>query len=179
MKKAFTLLELVVVIVVVGILAAAIIPRTESNLVAEAANKLVNDIRYTQHLAILNDKFDPTDSGWFKKRWNIIFNGNKYSIAHSTDGTTLSYAKDPYNNGKEIKNIELMGATVSLTGGCDSTTAITFDHIGRPITKAAISQTGVYVKADILRTDCTITLTGDNTVSIIVTPETGYVRVQH
>ena len=77
MKKAFTLLELVFVIVVVGILAAAILPNMKTNPVREAAIQLVSHIRYTQHLAMMDDKFDVGDQEWYKEMWQIRFtNGN-------------------------------------------------------------------------------------------------------
>ena len=49
MINAFTLIELVFVIVVVGVLAAAIIPRIQTNPVKEAAIQLLSHIRNTQH----------------------------------------------------------------------------------------------------------------------------------
>ena len=79
MKKSFTMLELVMVIVVIGILAAVIIPRTGSNKLAEAATQVVADIRYTQHLAMIDDKFNPNLAHWYRQRWQIAF-----STAHST-----------------------------------------------------------------------------------------------
>lgn len=79
MKKAFTLLELVFVIVVIGILAAVIIPDTRSNRAQDAAFQLVSHIRYTQHLAMIDDKFDKSDTAWYKKRWQIIFNKSEDS----------------------------------------------------------------------------------------------------
>jgi len=82
MKKAFTLLELVFVIVVIAILAAVIIPKTRSNPLQEAAIQLVSHIRYTQHLAIINGKFDPNEPFWFRQKWQLAF---------STAGGTNSY----------------------------------------------------------------------------------------
>jgi len=73
MKKAFTMIELVFVLVVIGILSAVIIPRVETNPLQEAAIQLVSDIRYTQHLSLVDDKYDSGDSVWFKKRWQIAF----------------------------------------------------------------------------------------------------------
>ena len=93
MKKAFTLLELIFVIVVIGILAATIIPRTNDDSLARAATQLQSHIRYTQHLAMIDDKFDPADGIWYKKRWQIIFtksanSDNKwaYTIFSDTSG---------------------------------------------------------------------------------------------
>ncbi|MCF6310454.1 MAG: type II secretion system GspH family protein, partial [Sulfurimonas sp.] len=58
MKKAFTMLELVMVIVVIGILAAVMLPRVASDRLAEAATQVISHIRYTQHLAMVDDQFD-------------------------------------------------------------------------------------------------------------------------
>ena len=72
-RKAFTLLELVFVIAIIGILVAAIIPRVKENSLQEAAHQLVSHIRYTQHLALNDDKYRSTDDEWYKKRWQLIF----------------------------------------------------------------------------------------------------------
>ena len=62
MKKAFTMLELVFVIVVAGIIAAVVIPNTKTNPAQEAAIQLLSHIRYTQHLAMVDDKYDSTET---------------------------------------------------------------------------------------------------------------------
>jgi len=93
MKKAFTLLELIFVIVVVGILAAVIIPNTRTNPLQEAAVQLVSHIRYTQHLAMMDDKFDANEPMWYRQRWQLVF---------STAGGTESYyifSDSPSNTG--------------------------------------------------------------------------------
>ncbi|MDR3346446.1 MAG: type II secretion system GspH family protein [Campylobacteraceae bacterium] len=81
---AFTIVELVFVIIVVGILSAILIPRMQSSRLYEAADQVTSHIRYTQHLAMMDDKFDPTggDANWFKKRWQIFFeqNDNKHWV---------------------------------------------------------------------------------------------------
>ena len=114
MNKAFSIIELVFVIVIVGILAATIIPSRQSNKLREAAVQLVSHIRYTQHLAMINDKFEVSDNNWYKKRWQIIFGASAstedkmaYSI-FSDDGSingnpNLSeIAKDPLNKEKYL-----------------------------------------------------------------------------
>ncbi|EQB40190.1 hypothetical protein M947_03975 [Sulfurimonas hongkongensis] len=74
MKKAFTMMELIFVLIVIGILAAVILPEMKSNKLREAAIQVVSHIRYTQHLAMVDDKFDVNDADWYKKRWQIQFN---------------------------------------------------------------------------------------------------------
>ena len=55
------MIELIVIIVVVGILAAVAIPRVERNGLIEAADQLSSHIRYTQQLAMNDNKFNATD----------------------------------------------------------------------------------------------------------------------
>lgn len=74
MKKAFTMMELIFVLIVIGILAAIIMPEMKSNNLREAAIQVISHIRYTQHLAMVDDKFDSKDANWYKKRWQIQFN---------------------------------------------------------------------------------------------------------
>jgi len=80
LHNAFTLMELLFVIVIVSILTVVIIPRTTSDRLHEAATQLVSHIRYTQHLAMMDDKFDVNDIGaatgkpeWHKSMWQIRF----------------------------------------------------------------------------------------------------------
>ena len=76
MKKAFTLLELVLVVVIVGIISAVMVPRLNDTHIDKAAQQVLQHIRYTQHLAMMDNKFDPNDPNWFKKRWQIKFQKN-------------------------------------------------------------------------------------------------------
>lgn len=73
MKKAFTMIELIFVLIVIAILAAIIVPEMKSNKLREAAIQVLNHIRYTQHLAMINDKYDANDKSWYRERWRIRF----------------------------------------------------------------------------------------------------------
>jgi len=73
MKKAFTMIELVFVLVVVGIITAMIAPNFQESRLKEAANQVIGHIRYTQHLAMMDDKFSTSENFWFKHRWTIRF----------------------------------------------------------------------------------------------------------
>ena len=117
MKKAFTMIELVFVIVVIGVLAAAILPSTRTNPLQEAAIQVLSHIRYTQHLSIVDDTYSRTDANWYKKRWQLIFSNavkpndtSAYSIFSDTataSGTTVAgdvdiseVAVNPLDNSK-------------------------------------------------------------------------------
>jgi prepilin-type N-terminal cleavage/methylation domain-containing protein len=120
MKKAFTMLELVFVIVVIGILAAVIIPNTRTNPLREAAIQLVSHIRYTQHLAMVDDKFDANDNTWYKKRWQMKFSkvggsDNLWAYAIFSDTNT-----DGNPNAAETATNPI-NMTKKLTGGYSGT----------------------------------------------------------
>jgi len=80
MKKAFTMLELVFVIVVVGILSYFAASGFQRNPLREAADQVVSHIRYTQHLAMEDDRFfDPkitSPNYWPESQWQISFSKN-------------------------------------------------------------------------------------------------------
>ncbi|MBA1438735.1 MAG: type II secretion system protein [Epsilonproteobacteria bacterium] len=97
MKKAFTLLELVFVIVVVGILAAIFIPRMHSNLIQEAGTQILSHIRYTQHLAMTNDKYNVSDNQWYLGKWQIAFS----SAASTWSYRILSEREGAYNGNPD------------------------------------------------------------------------------
>ena len=120
-KRAFTLLELIIVIIIISILSSIIIQRTDKNDLYKAANQLLFHIRYTQHLAFIDNVFSPNDKNWFKKRWQIQF--------HSTVGTydiTWSYSiyKDITLSGNDNSKRELakdpMNRKKLLSGGFNS-----------------------------------------------------------
>ncbi len=92
------MLELVFVIVVVGILAATMAPRFSRDSLEEASDKLISHLRYTKHLAMVDEKFDTNDVNWYKERWQLAF-------SKVVDGITVwSYTifsntnHDPYLN---------------------------------------------------------------------------------
>jgi len=179
MKKAFSMLELIFVLVVIGILAAIMLPQMQSNYAWESAIELVSQIRYTQHLAMIDDKFDATNAlvPWYRNRWQITFNGNLYSIV--SDGDT-TFATDPQDRSIPIQNIELENIAVNLAGGCNGQTDITFDHLGRPMVGEINDDVAAYTNGQLLQNGnaCVITLNdGTNTESINIEPETGYAHI--
>ena len=161
-RKAFTMIELVFVIVVLGILAALALPRMDRDLRQEAKDNFLSAIRYTQHLALNDDKTNPFDDEWQKRLWQVRFStsadetNNKaffYTVssdintngAVSKDETAIDPAngKHMYNLGgdtdidaDESPNIfvgKKYGINkMTFTGGCLSAQHIAFDNLGRP-----------------------------------------------
>lgn len=160
--KAFTMLELVFVIVVLGILAALALPRMDRDLRQEAADNVLSAIRYTQHLALNDNKTDPFDMNWQNELWQIQFSTTTStgylfyvigSDADHTGGTTAYPAKEETAiepvNGKYMFHIStnpelqtgespniLLGRKYGVSGvnptGGCTTQQLAFDQLGRP-----------------------------------------------
>jgi len=116
-SSAFTLLELLVVLVIIGIIVASLNFDFFPNKLKLTAQKIIRDIHYTQSLALKDDKYQPfpahgcdgSDTGniecnrskyWFKQWWQIKF---------ATDGGSLVYmvfsdqpGKSTYNFNRQI-----------------------------------------------------------------------------
>ena len=95
-RPAFTMIELVFVIVVLGILAAMAMPRLDRDLRQEAADSILSDIRYTQHLALMDDMHEFNDPKWQQKFWRIVFSGCGGTKRYYMIGSDTS--KDDANN---------------------------------------------------------------------------------
>ena len=196
--SAFTMIELVLVIVVLGILAALAMPRLERDLRQEAKDNLLSAIRYTQHLALIDDKTDPSDGIWQRKLWMIQFvrYGGKlrYRIGADSNGggaiDKVEAAIDPingkyiYNNSTTLQSDEspnvFLGKkygidSLSLAGGCTSQ-HIAFDNLGRPFS-GITTATNNYSKY--MSSDCTMTFgfesSGISDLILTISQETGYV----
>jgi len=129
MKNAFTLLELVFVIVVVGILAATMLPKMEDNAIERAAVQLQSHIRYTQHLAMVDDHYNASDANWFKKRWQIIFSkqensDDKWAYTIFEDIASTSSGRP---NKDEIA-INPLNHNQRMTGGYNSANELDINH---------------------------------------------------
>lgn len=118
-------------IVVVGILAATIIPNTKTNPLQEAALQVVSHIRYTQHLAMVDDKFNASDPIWYKKRWQLKFSKavvteNKWSYVIFSDRSgggnpdSRDIAVNPLDRNKKLTGGSA-GASMIHTGDDEAT----------------------------------------------------------
>ena len=77
MKKAFTMIELLIVLVVIGILTVVIMPRLDEDKLNEASEQVLSHIKYTQHLALSDDQYSSDDNVWYKGRWQIFFSNTE------------------------------------------------------------------------------------------------------
>jgi prepilin-type N-terminal cleavage/methylation domain-containing protein len=199
MKRfAFTMLELVFVIIIVGILAVVAMPSFNSNPLQQAAEQVAGHIRYTQHLAMIDDKFDDSNGTWYKSFWRIRFyqntgtyyytifsdkdqNGNADTGAGKTevavDPLTQVRMNASYNN--KIMNLTSKYGIKTVASSCDTLNIdIFFDHLGRPYVHS-MDVTNPYTA--LITAPCTISLEhqSDGNATITIQPETGYVSVSY
>lgn len=179
MKKAFTLLELVFVIVIAGILAFVLIPKSSDTKLLESANQLISHIRYAQQLALNNDQFDPNDKDWYKKMWRIEFENNgTYKVWRGNVAQSNKIAPDPANPGQKLKDVQLKRGIIAKGS------KVIFDELGRVYSEQAANKSYEH-KID---TNTTIKLckgsassdcTDKERIELSIEPETGYILPQH
>ncbi len=198
------MIELVLVVVVLGILAAFSIPRLDRDLEQESADNVLSAIRYTQHLALIDNKHEFDDKRWQRRFWRIMFaqcsdGTDFYRIGSDDDKDSTSTfeeseaAIDP-SNGKPIymsnngdctatdfsDNI-LIGKKYGMTvnngsGGCTGK-SIGFDHLGRP--HVGFSASDKPNNASYMSSEClfNFTMSDSTTFQISIQPETGYAQI--
>ena len=93
-RASFTLIEILIVVIIIGILAYTLTFKFASNNIQAAADKLINDLRYTQSLALKDDKYHPYPENntsvelnrskyWFKQWWQLRFKISQGSYLYS------------------------------------------------------------------------------------------------
>jgi len=198
MKRfAFTMLELIFVIIVIAMLAVLAMPNFNRNLLQEAADQVAGHIRYTQHLAMNDDKFDPNDGNWHIENWQMQFKplmGDVYyeiysDVNHGGNSDNNESAIDPLTHealdgNSEITNLtQKFGITaVAFSNNCHAGASIgelAFDKMGRPYYYITSTQPAAnHIYQYLLTADCVISLQGaEGNATITVRPETGYVSV--
>ncbi len=205
-SDGFTMIELIFVIIVIGILAVMAIPRMQRDLRQEAADNVLSAIRYTQHLALIDNRHSFNNPKWQRSFWRIEFVGSNsseptaYYVIGSDSDNNGELAKsetaiDPAN-GKYMHNTGGFAAaqandespnifigkkygvtSISASGGC-SNKYIGFDRLGRPY-NSAFSTSSAPDYSGLITSDCnlTFTLKSAEPFSIIIKPETGYAYI--
>ena len=209
MKRfAFTMLELVFVIIVIGILAVLAMPNFNRHPLQEAAEQVAGHIRYTQHLAMVDDKFDDKNSTWYMSRWQIRFpyttingekiyyyevfsdenqQGNSDVFEEAIDPLTRQTIGDGANAIGSIPASAMVNLTkkfgiIALSGSCNVLSGASY----RPISFDNLGRpyegvySGIYTNP-IPVGGCTILLQHktDGNATITISQETGYVSVTY
>jgi prepilin-type N-terminal cleavage/methylation domain-containing protein len=160
-KSAFTLIELVFVIIILGILASIAMERNDRDLKQEAIDTVISQIQLAQHLA-LNDNKHRIDNNpnWQRSYWRFEYRkcvGVDYlstrvgsdinmlgGIDKSESAIDPSNGKYIYTSGDcenlasdESPSVSMLRkagvTTITRAGGCSGTGKyIAFDYLGRP-----------------------------------------------
>jgi len=206
-SKAFTMLELVMVIVVLGIIATLALPRLDRDIQQELADNLLADFRHTQYLALNDYRHNQGNNNWQRSFWRIGFGSCTGSDFYEYIGSDTDYssgdiadseaASDPTNGNRmnwtrgsdcsvgKYTNVSSrifishkFGVQgVATTGSCAASDYVGFDHLGRPHTGFDVSATPDY--STLLQTACNFvfTLSDNTTITITIAPETGYMNI--
>ena len=118
--RAFTILELIMVILIVGIISVIIAPNFQGNSLRYAADQIVGHIRYTQHLAMMDNKFSVTNAQWFKQRWQIRFSktvGSDNEWSYTIYNDSAANTSDGFPNISEMAKNPINPTVQYLSGG--------------------------------------------------------------
>ena len=191
-RDAFTLMELIIVISVAGIIVVSAIPRLEKDNLGAAVEQVARHIRYTQHLAMVDDIYDSTEPLWYKAMWRISFRSKNCYVVSSNTDFDMNYDRDEsavdpltqtllYSNNDCIQDSsdnsdmflyeQYRIDNIAFSTACGGNRFIAFDILGRPHKTLTESN-------DLLVSECRITLhSGSRSGVISILPETGYVRI--
>jgi hypothetical protein len=112
MKKAFSLLEILLIISLLGFLYTAFIPKTRVNKIDELTNRLVLQLKQVRYQALIDNKYNDLDVYWHKKRWTFKFfrcrkdvGGMYYSIYSDNNASGHPSIEDSLKDSLNLKNI--------------------------------------------------------------------------
>lgn len=162
--KGFTLIELVMVIVILGILAVTVIPKTTTTKgsvrLQAACQKLASDLRFMQQMAIAQ-----------QVRFGISFDiGDESYFGYRVD--TAAKAIDPHTQGDlEVDFDQMTEFNDIVIASTDFSNAIEFDSMGNPYdgNGDALSSEGVLTLE---------TIDGASSKTVRIEPVTGRVSIQ-
>ena len=206
-RDAFTMLELVFAIVIAGVLAALAIPRLERDFRQEAIDNVLSSIRYTQHLALMDNRHSRANVNWQRSFWTIRFqqNGNFFTISSNANlGNNVDEnetARDPVtgkrfysdddvvddnesiniflNRKYGIDDVDFTNCTNISNGATNDSRHIAFDHMGRPHKGMYGVASNVYDTR--MTADCNITFSFSDAniapFTVQIQEETGYAQI--
>ncbi|QOR01606.1 pilus assembly FimT family protein [Campylobacter sp. 2014D-0216] len=130
MKTAFTLVELVFVCVILSILFSISYFYFKPNYLRLGAEQILNDIKYTRHLALIQNDFRAKEFNiakreWYKAKWQLYFirsksatnNEQTYTIFLDKNGDgNANIGKHMINKDREIA-VDLINPNILMNSG--------------------------------------------------------------
>jgi type II secretory pathway pseudopilin PulG len=201
MKKAFSLLELVLVVVLIGFLYTLFIPKKQENRLQELTNRVSLYLSYIRYKALIDDKY-LNDDLWHKKRWTMKFfrcqnEGIYFSIYSDENGKghpnqdeslkdpltnkyiySSNYCEENNENSKYTlltKSFDIDKVNISCND-TDSLGQISFGNDGRVYSKLSNFSNEAYEYE--ITTPCYIKFTSKNqeTKEIKIYPKTAFIE---
>ena len=203
-RFAFSMIELIMVIVVLGILSATAMPNFKNDVRVGARENLYSAFQYTRNLALIDNRTNPIDTDWQMELWTISFSnspeGFTYNIGsnlnHNSAFSKNECAIDPAN-GKYFYNLNgdttidtdespnvFLGKKfgvkdIVFEDGCNGAQYIAFDNMGRPHINGIYSSIALY--SGVMLQDCKVTVsfldTSIENLIFSIKKETGFVEV--
>ncbi len=154
-RLAFSMIELVMVIVVIGILASVAIPNMDKDIRQGAIDTVLSDVRLAQQNALSDDKHDVNNTKWQRAYWHFAYytcgNDVVYRVASDVDfdGTITNSESalnskdnkylfadcndlDDKDNSPKVNLTREHGiSSVTTTGACQDSHILAFDNLGR------------------------------------------------
>ncbi|MBN1764296.1 MAG: type II secretion system protein [Sedimentisphaerales bacterium] len=159
LDKGFTLVEMLVVIVIIGIAATVVIPMIGDNSdmqLTSASRKLITDLLWAQTVSIST-----------QQRYQVVFDtANETYEIQDQDGTvindpiTKAPARMDYTVDNYLRSVEI------ATANFDGHNSVWFDRMGAPYSGAIIDNTP-------LTSGQIVLAGGEQTVTVNVEPVTG------
>lgn len=204
MKKSFTLLELILVILLLSFLTTLFIPKKIDNSLDELKDRIILQMKHLRYKSLINNKYDKEDSLWFKKRWTFKFFrcsknvGGFYYVMYSDENkkgkpNLEESIKDPLSNkyiysSNKCEETNNTSKYVLITKkfhiqdiniSCNSTSSIgqiSFGNDGKVYSKLS-SEDNNHNDYEI-EEKCTITMKNskNDEVKIYIENKTGYIR---
>jgi len=180
-KSAFTLIELVFVIVILGILASLAVGRMDRDLKQEASETILSHIRLAQQLALNDNKHrSDNDNTWQRAYWQFGFRACGTSVAYRVGSDTSLGGNGVNGIGKREAAIDPVDGKYLRTASCSenaldespsvlitkkygilnsgvttsggcTSRGIAFDYLGRPHTNATYDTPDF---SNIMTSDC-------------------------
>ncbi|QOG12057.1 pilus assembly FimT family protein [Arcobacter sp. FWKO B] len=201
MKKSITLLEILFVLLILSIIYSIAIPKKIDSKLQKATEYLLVYLNYTRYLALIDNKYDPSDNLWFRKMYRLRFEnctsniGGLYFIVFSDenksgqakkedsikDPLTFTHLYSRYNCDPKVDESKYVLLTkefgvTKIDVSCNTTSSIgqiLFGNDGRIYSKVG-TQPSDFGKFEI-KEQCFIHLydKNRNKSTIIIEPHTG------
>jgi len=134
-KRGFTLVEILMVVVIMGIVASIVIPQLGSRddlKLAAAARTVMADLAYAQSRGIST-----------QARQYVVFSNGAYALRALNASNVLTTITHPINPGNYTVNFDtgpLRGVSIASTS-FNGQTSVAFDELGSPVAFNPTTQT--------------------------------------